>query len=235
VNYRDVLYKDYSTHFSEPTAVADQVNFPMFEEIYQNLPDRQISVLDLGCGRGSWLRWMRHKGFTNLAGVDFSNTDLESVNLADAALEQGDLFAYLREAKGKFGVIHAKDVIEHMTKDEVVEFLMLCRARLLGGGQLWISTFNALAPMAVQTWRGDFTHETAFTPQSIRQVMHACGFPCVDVFCCHPVPLSLSGRIRKLLMSPIALTCQFIAVLRYGNSGMLDCRPTLLAVANLQE
>jgi predicted TPR repeat methyltransferase len=231
VNYRDVLYRDYSTHFSQPTSIGDDVNFPMFAEIYQSLPSRDARILDLGCGRGSWLRWMRNKGFQSLTGVDFSRVDLDNVGLADAVLQQGDLFAFLRSGTERFDVVHAKDVIEHMTKDEVVEFLTLCRARLVPGGQLWISTFNALAPMAAQTWRGDFTHETSFTPQSMRQVMHACGFPEVEVTCCHPVPRSLPGRLRKLMMIPVSAMCRFVAILRYGGGVNLDCRPTLLAMA----
>ena len=231
MNYRDVLYRNYSSHFDHPTSVEDAVNFPMFAEIYRSLPNREVAVLDLGCGRGAWLRWMRSLGYVKLAGVDFSQGDLDSVAVPEAVLRQGDLFAFLREEGEAFGIIHAKDVIEHMTKDEVVEFLSLCRSRLVAGGQLWISTFNALAPMAAQTWRGDFTHETAFTPQSIRQVMHSCGFHAVEVRCCHPVPQSYGGKARKLLMMPISAICRAVAILRYGGTGDLDCRPTLLAMA----
>ncbi len=231
MNYRDVLYRDYSTHFAQPTAAADAINFPMFAEIYQELPGRQGRVLDLGCGRGAWLRWMRTQGFGNLTGVDLSRIDLDGVALPEAVLHQADLFSFLKSSAEHFDVIHAKDVIEHMTKDEVVEFLGLCRERLAGGGRLWISTFNALAPMAAQTWVGDFTHETAFSPGSLRQVLHACGFSEVRVSCCHPVPRSGAGRARQYLMRPISAFCRLVAVLRYGGAGDLDCRPTLLAVA----
>lgn len=231
MNYRDVLYHDYSKHFGIGAPIPDEVHYAMFDNTYPALEGLEGAVVDLACGRGAWMRWMRHKGARQLTGVDLSQLDLDAVDIPGAELIRCDLFGFLRDDPRQFALIHAKDVIEHMTKDEVVEFLSLCRGRLLPGGQLWISTFNALAPMSAQTWRGDFTHEMAFTPSSMSQVMRACGFGEVRTFCTHPVPPSLKGRIRKLLMLPVSTACRFVAGLRYGAAANLDCRPTLVAIA----
>jgi 2-polyprenyl-3-methyl-5-hydroxy-6-metoxy-1,4-benzoquinol methylase len=229
VKYRDILYQNYSQHFERPSQAEDVVHFAIFDSIYPAPEAEKGIVVDLACGRGSWLRWMQSRGAHELVGVDLSQFDLDAVGLPQAALVHQDLFSFLRGEKRQFSLIHAKDVIEHLTKDEVVDFLSLCRERLVPGGSLWISTFNALAPMAAQTWRGDFTHEMAFTPASMQQVMRACGFAEVEVRCCHPVPPTLNGRIRRWLLKPITALCQFTAHLRYGYSKDLNCLPTLLA------
>ena len=229
MKYRDTLYHNYSTHFGAKPDLPDELHFAMFDKVYPPRPRVAGAVLDLACGRGAWLRWMAARGAKDVAGVDWSQFDLDAVNLPGATLTRGDIFEFLRKGTDLFSVIHGKDIIEHMTKDEVVEFLSLCRDRLVPAGSLWISTFNALAPMAAQTWRGDFTHEMAFTPGSMKQVMHACGFPEVEILCCHPVPPTLNGWMRLWLNKPVALICEFVTRLRYGSSGDLNCLPSLLA------
>jgi SAM-dependent methyltransferase len=231
VNYRDLLYSDYSTHFSREERPDDALAFAIFDGIYPSMPPGPLPVLDLASGKGSWLRWMKSKGFTNLSGVDLSVYDLEQTGIPEATLHREDLFGFLNRTENTYSLIHAKDVIEHMTKNEVVEFLTACLKRLVPGGQLWISTFNALAPMASQTWFADFTHETSFAPDSMRQVMHACGFPEVEVRCVHPVPPTLKGKIRRVLLAPISAAAAAIAKLRYGGKGDFSCAPTLLAMA----
>lgn len=231
VNYRDILYKDYSSHFEKPREVADSVQFDLFETIYpkDSLPSGLI--VDLACGRGAWLRWMHKRGAKKLAGVDLSKSDLAVVALPECELLNQDIFQFLEKDPRLFSMIHAKDVIEHFTKDEVVRFLTLCRGRLEPGGILWISTFNALAPLAAQTWRGDFTHEMAFTPGSMKQVLRACGFSESVVTCCHPVPNSAKGWMRSLLLRPVIAACRLAANLRYGFSPDNQCGPSLLAFA----
>jgi len=65
----------------------------------------------------------------------------------------------------------------------------------------------------------------------MRQVMHACGFPEVEVRCVHPVPPTLKGKIRRALLAPVSAGAAFIAKLRYGGQGDFSCAPTLLAMA----
>lgn len=199
MNYRDILYRDYSTHFGGMKAHDAKVQFAQYEATYPALPDLGAAVLDIGCGKGEWLAWMASRGFKTLTGVDGSAGDLEVARVhgpAQANWVQRDGIAFLEANAGGFDLIHAKDVIEHLTKDEFLRFLLAARAALKRGGRLWLMTFNAQSPLASATRYGDFTHETGHTPASLAQCLRACGFASVSVAGRHYCSSSMSGRVR---------------------------------------
>ena len=158
MSYRDILYANYSASFGEGKAFDPAVQFAQYEAVYgRPTMDSGAVILDVGCGKGEWLAWMKQQGFTRLAGVDGSASDLGHSQswLQDVELHQGDAHSFLRARAGTFDLIHGKDVAEHMTKDEFISFLQLAHQALRPGGQLWLMTFNAQAPLASATrlWR----------------------------------------------------------------------------------
>jgi len=232
MSYRETLYTNYSRHFDVSKVGSEAQHWAMLDATYGTDWVADGPVLDLGCGRGAWLRWAKAKGVKELEGVDLSALDLEAAADSGATLHQQSIFEFLADEKrrGVYAIVHAKDLIEHLTKDEVVEFLTGIRVILKPGGKLWVSTFNALAPGAVDTWRGDFTHETAFSPRSMAQVMRACGFESVDVRAIHPVPPGWKGSLRRLLYLPMRRLMGMAIQLRYGFSKDVQTAPTLVGV-----
>lgn len=242
-NYRDILYRNYSANFGELKAFDEgRSQYPLYEVVYASFkPRKDASILDAGCGKGEWLGWLKQKGYTNLFGVDGSESDLKLASswLNGVAFECGNLLEHLDSAQEQYDIIHAKDVIEHLTKDEIVKLVMGARRALKPGGQLWIQTFNAQAPLAAATRYGDFTHETGLTPQSLAQCLRACGFGSVRVFGVHYCSASLGGVARRLMSAPVHWTSRLILRLRHGGSGSAQDEvdrfcvlPDMLAVAS---
>jgi len=110
--------------------------------------------------------------------MDTSVSDLHHSQgwLQGVKLQQRPVLDHLVDRPSAYDLIHGKDVAEHMTKDEFLRFLQLARASLKPGGQLWLMSFNAQAPLASATRYGDFTHEIGLTPRSLAQCLRACGY-----------------------------------------------------------
>jgi predicted TPR repeat methyltransferase len=93
----------------------------------------------------------------------------------------GDAMHYFRNSEEQFDVITGMDIIEHFTKDELVELLQLIQSKLKKGGMAIFRTPNMDAPIATAFAIGDFTHENYLNSSSAEQVMLSCGFGDVRV------------------------------------------------------
>jgi 2-polyprenyl-3-methyl-5-hydroxy-6-metoxy-1,4-benzoquinol methylase len=243
-DYREVLYADYSSNFGV-LKVFDhgQSQFALYDHTYADFsPSKDSNILDVGCGKGEWLHWLKQKGYHHLTGIDGSPSDLALAKswLEGVALMQGDAVSHLQSIQAQYDVIHAKDVIEHLTKDELVAFLQASRQALKPGGSVLLQTFNAQAPLAATTRYGDFTHEIGLTPQSLAQCLRACGFKNTRVCGVHFCSNSLGGRMRKLLSLPIHGMARLILRMRHGGGnsagGDVDrfcVLPDILATASV--
>lgn len=222
MSYRDVLYSNYSASFGAQKAFNPQEQFAAYEATYGALNlSLETVVLDVGCGKGEWLAWQTARGLKHLNGVDASPSDLEIARTTapQAKLILGDASQHLASVEARYDLIHAKDVIEHMTKDEFIAFLQAAHRALKPGGRLWLLTFNAQAPLSGATRYGDFTHESGHTPSSLSQCLAATGFGDTMVTGVHYCSSSLSGSIRALLAWPVHKIARLMLRIRHGGGG----------------
>ncbi len=219
--YRDILYRDYSAAFSAQKTYDPEQQFAQYEAVYSALPtDAGAAIADLGCGKGEWLAWLGAKGFTNLTGVDGSEADLAIASGhggSGTQWIQADVIEHLEARRETYDLIHAKDIIEHLTKDEFIRFLLASHRALKPGGHLWLLTFNAQSPLSTATRYGDFTHETGHTPSSLAQCLRACGFVKPRVRGIYYCSKSVGGRLRAMFGAAFFHFCRFILRLRHGS------------------
>jgi 2-polyprenyl-3-methyl-5-hydroxy-6-metoxy-1,4-benzoquinol methylase len=219
-DFRELLYRDYSASFGTVKTYDRALAFRMFERAGRrpNLP-RDTPIADIGCGKGEWLAWLQSHGFTNVRGFDVSAAELAFAE--GVPVECGEVTRTLAAAawRGNFGLIHAKDLIEHLTKQEVVDFLLASHAALRPGGLLWLSTFNAQSPFSTATRYGDFTHESGFTPTSLAQVLRATGFAVEEIAGLHVCPRTMGGRVRQALWRLISPPARLLLRARHGGHG----------------
>lgn len=136
-SWRDTLYRNYSQNFSEGKDYDPSIQWSQYDQVYGELLARgeaESPVLDLGCGKGEWLAWMRSKGWQNLSGVDLSEADLAVAAASGMKVHCEDAISYLKSNPAGFAVIHAKDIIEHLDKQELVDFALAVHEALQPGG-----------------------------------------------------------------------------------------------------
>jgi SAM-dependent methyltransferase len=241
-DYRTVLYRDYgNTIYGEVNSAHGGYDAAIDPWLLSFKSGESPGVAaDLGCGRGEWLRALNQLGFTKIFGVDLSEQDLLEAKrvLPTATLIHEDILGWLaNQEPGALDLIHAKDIIEHFTKDEFILFLQRAHAALKDGGVIYLSTFNAQSPMAAQTLSGDFTHETAHTPNSLNQCLRATGYSSIRIKGVHHCNSSLKGRVRSVLGKLFYWFARQVIVLRHGKgvcSPAIDSHtalPDLIAMA----
>jgi len=164
-------------------------------------------ILDGACGNGSLVWWLHGRGYAHAEGIDLAPEQVEAAaRLGIRSIHQGDLRSRLRSDPSSFDVIILRDVLEHFPKDDVLQVLDESRLALRPDGRLILHVPNAESPFFGRIRYGDFTHETAFTESSIRQVLGSCGFSDVQVLPSELMVTSARSMLRRLAWRSIA-TC----------------------------
>ena len=201
---RNRLYESYATQHSG-VGSADVVGFVYRRDICPLLPPPSAGpIVDIGCGSGQLVRWLIADGY-DAAGIDVSP---EQVALARAAglgtVRHGDYCELLREHPGELAAVTATDLLEHLTKPEVLATFDAVAAALRPGGRFVARVPNAVSPFGGHTRYGDFTHETWYTARSVRQLAAAAGLAPVQVIGCPPPVHSAASAVRATLWKPVS-------------------------------
>lgn len=221
---KERIYHNYLTLTSaEPTAPTQEAlqkssHYNRRSIIDKFFPaDKDVSILDLGCGWGPFIYACQQASYRNVVGVDASP---EQVALAKELglnqLIQGDIRDFLANCQEKFDVITALDVLEHFTKAEVMDILDRVYAALQPGGLFLLRTPNGEGPFAARYFYGDFTHELCFTRHSLAQVLRAAGFAEMRFYEVAPLPYGVKGRLRSILWQLIRGVLWFYQAVETG-------------------
>jgi SAM-dependent methyltransferase len=227
VSYRDILYDKYATFFARPGAdksinISNR-DMALFNYYFRGwLPAPGASILDLGCGDGGLLRRFAQAGHSDLTGVDRSPEQLERAAAAmPARWLRGDALEHLAQAGGRYDLIVARDLVEHLTRDELLRFLPLCRAALRPGGRLIVQTPNGDAPLVGSVRYGDLTHELCLTPELAQRLLEHAGFHRFEAREAGPVPrgYSLIASGRYALWQAVRLALLSYNLIELGSRG----------------
>jgi SAM-dependent methyltransferase len=143
--------------------------------------DPSMSFLEIGCGTGAFLGYLRAKGVGRLLGIDHDPAlaGVLPVTVRDAFACR-DAFDLLADPRvGPYDRVVLLDVLEHFSAEDGARLLAAVRACLAPGGRVVLKVPNAASPWGLSYQYGDLTHCTAFTPLSIRQLADSAGFGAV--------------------------------------------------------
>jgi cyclopropane fatty-acyl-phospholipid synthase-like methyltransferase len=177
---------------------------------------KNVCCLDLGCGAGDQLMALKSLGFANLIGVDIGREQVTIAQNRGLCVVRADLLVYLNTCEQAFDLIFAYDIIEHFTKDEVLELLRLTWERLKPGGCLILQTPNAMSPWASHYRYDDLTHEHIFSPKCIVSTLQLTGFTDITVREVGPYVHGFRSVVRHILWKVIWGVC---AAWNYIESG----------------
>lgn len=175
-------------------------------------------VVDIGCGRGEIVRLLQADGF-DAEGIDISPEQAELARAAGVArVRQGDFRAILAAHPSHYTAITAIDLLEHLTKPEVLQTFDDVAAALTPGGVFVARVPNAVSPHGGHIRNGDFTHQTSFTTRSVRQLAAAAGFDSVLTRSSPPIAHGLASAARVLVWQVVS-ACYRLALA--AETGML--------------
>ena len=161
--------------------------------------DPTAAILDVGCGMGFALHYLRLQGYANIAGID---TDSGQVQLARQCslpvTHVTDSVAFLKESMTKIDFLLCLDVLEHVPKILHLDFLSSIYQTLKPKGRLILSVPNANSSIAARWRYNDWTHETSFTEHSLDFVLSNAGFQKIMI---EPAEFMLRPRLFFLPIS----------------------------------
>ncbi len=239
-DYRARIYNRYVTAgvgVSAPDSLASLTGYLHYFRrlVRKHFPDdRNARILDLGCGYGIFIHALQEAGYGDVRGVDGSLEQVQAaIRLGISGVEHGELReALASEPSNTVDVVICFDVIEHFTKGELLGLVDSVHRILKPGGRWLLHVPNAESPFWGRIRYGDYTHEQAFTRESLRQLLLCSGFSRVSCFEDRPVVHGLKSAVRALLWGCIrALLLLYTAV----ETGAVDNKhlfsQNLLAVA----
>lgn len=188
MRYRKVLLKKYvsagysNQHSTEHKHIIEDYrkNRAFFKYNYIDLipNNKNISILEIGVGFGQFIKFLKEYGYEFVKGVDASSEVVEfciNKNLNVTLVE--DFIEFFKNINDKYDVIIANDILEHFTKDELIDLLTNLKKRLKAGGSIIGKVPNASNIFTGSHLRYiDYTHELSFTETSLRQLFLALGY-----------------------------------------------------------
>jgi SAM-dependent methyltransferase len=205
---RDRLYAAYaSQHAGSSDGAASALIYR--RDIRPLLPTPVAGpIMDIGCGQGELVRLLLDDGYC-AEGIDVSP---EQVAIAHASgvdrVRHGDYLDALGSRREELAAVTATDVLEHLTKDEVLETFDRVAAALAPQGVFVARVPNAVSPFGGHIRYGDFTHETWFTQRSVRQLAEAAGLVSVSVLPCPPMAHGVVSAVRAVVWKSASALCK---------------------------
>jgi len=227
--FKDRFYDSYyTTHIVGRKGKVTLESFRAHARVYDALwapalpADTSARILDAGCGSGSLVWWLQQRGYTNAGGIDVSD---EQVGIARAlgvrGVERADLHRYLAEHPCGFDRVILRDVLEHFSRERILEVLDLCRRALRPDGALVIQVPNAEAPLWGRIRYGDFTHEMAFTGGALKQLFGVTGYGHVEFHPAGPVLGGMRDLPRHLLWKCVQSVYRMLVFAETGRRGVI--------------
>jgi 2-polyprenyl-3-methyl-5-hydroxy-6-metoxy-1,4-benzoquinol methylase len=145
---------------------------------------------------------LHQAGYRNVLGID---SDPEKGNYAlkkklNCKVERA--FDFLERSEKQYDVIYSGQEINHLTKNEIVEFLELCKSNLKKGGTLILYSLNGANPITgAENFALNFDHYNTFTEHSLNQILEYTGFKDIQV-----IPLNLYVFYKNPLNYILILT-----------------------------
>lgn len=187
------------------------------------------NILDIGCGYGSFLFFLKSHGYKNVYGVDLSTEEIKLCKemFGSYKLYCEDAFEYVRKTKKKFDVIYLSHVIEHIEKDKLLDFLNNIRKILSKNGLLILVAPNSAAYFNSAANRyGDYTHQIGFTNISLKQILTMTNYSSISIYNYYGVANMVTVFFRKILLKIFEF---FIQALGYDKQTVYT--PSILVFA----
>ena len=185
--------------------------------------DRNAKILVISCGPGYFVNLLNQEGYDNVLGIDSFPEKVKFGQERNLNCQEANAFDFLEKTEEPYDVIFCEQELNHLTKQEMLEFLALCRQKLRPGGTLLVHSLNGANPITgSEALAQNFDHYNTFTEYTLRQVLEYSNFSEVKI-----IPLYLyvfwTNPLNYVLMLISALYTLFfrISFILYGKKNRI--------------
>ena len=146
-------------------------------------------VLDIGCGRGEFLRLLRDQS-VSARGIDINAAMVGVCRGHGLDVTAADALTYLRaQPDGSLGGLFAAQVVEHLEPRYLMALLDTAFDKLRPGSPIVLETINPACWFAFfESYIRDFTHVRPIHPDTLQYLLVASGFQRVEIKYSAPYP-----------------------------------------------
>ncbi len=130
--YNEQYYTDeHENWFKHPNLTL----FQKIKDYIQEFKSTESSVVDIGCGKGDFLFYLKNNNFSNLIGIDLSKNNDDDI----IKFKQANIFDF--EIKSKYDVVINFAVIEHL--NNLNKFVEVMETFVQNNGLLIVMTLDS--------------------------------------------------------------------------------------------
>jgi len=148
------------------------------------MPERRTArILVVSCGPGYLVKMLKDCGYTNVTGIDSDAAKVDIARRHELPCEVAHAFDYLEGRVQSFDVIVPEQELNHLTLDETLDFLRLCRRALRADGRVVVYAMNGANPLVgSENLSHNIDHFYNVTEYSLTQILQLGGFERIRVF-----------------------------------------------------
>jgi SAM-dependent methyltransferase len=157
---------------------------------------REGPVVDLGCGEGALLLWLKEHGMTHVRGVE---TNAQLATLAESfgvPVVRTDVVDYLRSNGNEPALYFYLDVVEHLAFEANEEVFR----RLPVGSRLIVQTPNTNSVLGHQYYLQVPSHVAPYSPRVLREMLEHKGYVIVAEGGIGTRPATWTNRLRAMIL-----------------------------------
>jgi 2-polyprenyl-3-methyl-5-hydroxy-6-metoxy-1,4-benzoquinol methylase len=149
--------------------------------------DKKANILVVSCGPGYFVNLLAREGYVNVLGIDSFPEKVAYAKAKGLNCWVAAAFPFIEQRKEEYDVIFCEQELNHLTKEEILTFLGLCRDGLKPGGTLIVHALNGANPITgAEALAQNFDHYNTFTEYTLRQVLEYSQFDDITI-----IPLNL--------------------------------------------
>ena len=187
-----LLYRTFEDrHRGDPEEITERQGHD-YLHLIQRLPNEELPVADLGCGRGELVRLLDDVGIT-ARGIDSNHGQIAGGE--QRLFVEEDLFQWLdTQDDASHRAILSMHVVEHLPLDLQIRLVFEASRVLADGGALILETPNAMSMSTAATnfWV-DPTHQRPVHPAFLEFLADQAGFVDIELRPLHDLPASFRG------------------------------------------
>ena len=148
--------------------------------------DKNSNILVISCGPGYFVDMLNRHSYNNVLGIDSFADKIELSKKHGLNCKQSNAFDFLETSDESYDLIFCEQELNHLTKDEIIEFLKLANSKMNSGGKLICHALNGANPITgPEALAQNFDHYNTFTEYTMKQVLTYTGFKDINVIPLH--------------------------------------------------
>jgi len=231
------IYKNYSkiSNCSNDYVFIKQLHHYYELEMKRFDQLENLKILEIGFGNGSFINWCESQKY-QIYGYEVDKNFYENAKKKYKNIYYGERNLLHKVINEKFDLIVMFDVIEHVRKNELIEFLKDIKKTLKENGKIFLRFPNGSSLAGLEYFNGDLTHYSFLNKGSLKMLCDVVGFNLIS--CENMARIKKFNSIKGKIFGRLGYMIRDLIEIFYGylyHNEKIPLDPNLVAILERQE